>query len=141
MLASRLKRALWQVQEMDLANMGITVPQWLVLARLASGEVATLTGLAQTLGYDAGFLSRVIQQLRQKELIAVTHDTDRRRTPLGLSDAGKAMWQSIAQQAGQTSIGAALGHHQVAQLKQMMELATRLLGDGNRAGAMPATGN
>ncbi|MFJ1258893.1 MarR family winged helix-turn-helix transcriptional regulator [Cupriavidus sp. CuC1] len=129
LLANRLKRALWNAQEIELARENLTVPQWLILSGLASNKGATLTQFSRTLGYNAGSLSRVVQQLKVRDLIVVGSDPDRRRAPLALSEAGLALCDAIESRSGQLQslLATMLGNQRMALLAELMERAIAML--------------
>lgn len=129
LLANRLKRALWNAQEIELARENLTVPQWLILSGVASNKGATLTQFSRALGYDAGSLSRVIQQLKVRDLIMVGSDPDRRRAPLALSEAGLALCNVIESRSGrlQPLLATMLENPRMALLADLMERAIAML--------------
>jgi len=130
LLANRLRKALWRAHEIELERGNLSVPQWLILSELAQGKGATLTHFSRLLGYDAGSLSRVIHQLRQRDLVSsVTPSQDRRSAPLQLSAAGRALYAVIEARVGRLPpvLANALGSRRMALLASLMEVAIVLL--------------
>jgi DNA-binding MarR family transcriptional regulator len=96
---------------------------------VASNKGATLTQFSRALGYDAGSLSRVIQQLKVRDLIMVGSDPDRRRAPLALSEAGLALCNVIESRSGrlQPLLATMLENPRMALLADLMERAIAML--------------
>jgi DNA-binding MarR family transcriptional regulator/GNAT superfamily N-acetyltransferase len=66
------------------------------LYEVAHHDAATVTQLAQELGLDLGYLSRMLGGLEKRGLIAKRlSDTDRRQTLVSLSDAGQAAFAEL----------------------------------------------
>jgi DNA-binding MarR family transcriptional regulator len=83
-----------------LERHGVSVPQWVVLRCLYDTENASLNELAATVGVDNGALSRMVERLAQKGLVAREPDPgDRRSVRLRLTDAGKAIVPVLAAEA------------------------------------------
>lgn len=123
-LVNRLQKALWHAAELTLAKEGLSVPQWLILSGIASGDGATLTDFSKLLAHDAGALSRSIYQLTKRGLIT-THRKphDRRSTELRLSEASVELFETINAKIDRlaTILDAALGNEQVRQISNLME--------------------
>lgn len=67
-----------------------------VLYELAHHEQTTATHLAQELSLDAGYLSRLLQSFRRRELISTRRsDADRRQTILSLSEKGERAFAKL----------------------------------------------
>lgn len=79
---------------------GVSVPQWVVLRCLFDAENASLNELASTVGVDNGALSRMVERLVQKGLIARGADpSDRRTVRLRLTEAGAKLVPTLAREA------------------------------------------
>jgi DNA-binding MarR family transcriptional regulator len=78
--------------ERRLAPQGLTHAQWVPLFHLAHGGCSTTSELARALQSDAGAMSRTLDRLEAKGLLArVRSSDDRRIVNLKLSDAGREM--------------------------------------------------
>ncbi len=79
-----------------------------VLYELATAEGLTATHIGDTLGLDAGYLSRMLRRFEQDGLLARTpSETDRRQAILTLTEDGRAAFTPLDQRSRQ-EIGAML---------------------------------
>lgn len=95
LVRSELVRAL----EAALADEGIDLryTQFLVLKRLAMRGPMGAGELARSLDYDAGAMTRLLDQLESKGYLSRRpHPQDRRAVRIELTDAGVALWRHIA---------------------------------------------
>lgn len=75
-----------------IAEEGITAVQWSALITLHFTQAATCASLARDLAHDKGAMTRMIDALESKGLVARRRDDDDRRVVnLTLTDAGEAM--------------------------------------------------
>lgn len=73
-----------------------TFTQWIALALLHSGVADTASGIARDVGHDTGAMTRVIDQLVQRNLIERHPDpSDRRVTKLVMTAEGQAALMRI----------------------------------------------
>ena len=73
-----------------LVDHDLTHAQWVPLFKLAHGECGTVAELARTLQSDPGAMTRVLDRLEAKGLVARTRSIDDRRVVnLELTDAGR----------------------------------------------------
>ena len=95
-LINRVRVALIEALDRELAPFDITAPQLIVLASVANGEADSAAGLCKTISYDPGAMTRMIDRLEQKGLVRrVPHPEDRRATNLELTVAGKALFPQL----------------------------------------------
>jgi DNA-binding MarR family transcriptional regulator len=70
--------------------------QWTVLVRLRDGERQTSAELARFLNYDTGSLTRLIDQLEERELLVRKRSkSDRRVHDLALTAAGRSIVNAL----------------------------------------------
>jgi DNA-binding MarR family transcriptional regulator len=75
-----------------LTEYDLTHAQWVPLFKLAHGECATVAELARALQSDPGAMTRALDRLEAKGLVArVRSSEDRRVVNLELTDAGRAL--------------------------------------------------
>lgn len=80
------------IQRVEAAFEGndITFTQWAVLALVSNDVATTCTELSRKLDHDKGALTRVIDQLVERSLIARHRDAgDRRVSQLSITDKGR----------------------------------------------------
>jgi DNA-binding MarR family transcriptional regulator len=95
-LVRRLYTLLLSRFEAALAHEHFTLTQWIVLAQLREGRVRTASDIAHDLGHDTGALTRVIDQLARRGLVARRRSQrDRRVVQLELTQAGHAMVRAL----------------------------------------------
>ncbi len=89
----RRLHAIWLARfEQVLARAGLTLTQWTLLLQMRDGMVRTASDFAHDLQHDSGALTRVIDQLEQRGLVARRRSSrDRRRVELALTPAGEEM--------------------------------------------------
>lgn len=75
----------------------ITFTQWIVLALTFSGTAATCAELSRNIGHNSGAMTRVVDQLEERGLLARQPDAgDRRVTRLAITEAGRATVTDLA---------------------------------------------
>jgi DNA-binding MarR family transcriptional regulator len=78
--------------ERQLDTRGVTVAQWNVLVTVYHGHATTTTEVARYIGIDPGAISRLVDRLADKGLMARSADpASRRRLQLSLTEAGRAL--------------------------------------------------
>lgn len=76
---------------------GVTVAEWVVLRELWDVEEIAPSGLAETMGMTRGAISKLLERLEAKGLVAREHETgDRRFQSIALTKAGCAMVPRLA---------------------------------------------
>lgn len=95
-LVSLLRSRLVAHIDLKLAPMDLTSAQYIVVVLLAKGSVSTLAELCEHMVYDRGAMSRLLNRLLEKGLIAKTQcEFDKRSTILCLSEKGKVLYPEI----------------------------------------------
>jgi len=98
-LLSRVKMKLFDALEAELAPLGITAAQYVILVNLASG-VDSASGLCRSVSYDPGAMTRMIDRLEKKRLVRrVPCAEDRRVVKLALTDEGRAVYPQLIEKA------------------------------------------
>jgi DNA-binding MarR family transcriptional regulator/GNAT superfamily N-acetyltransferase len=102
-----------------------------VIYELAHHRSATATELANELGLDAGYLSRILRAFQQRGLVHKTpSEADARQNDLSLSDAGQSEFAKL-NAASRNEIGAmltGLSETEQSQLVEAMHVIEKLLG-------------
>ena len=109
-----------------------SLPEGRVLHEIASRGHTTLAEIANSLGMDRGYLSRLTRNLVSDDLIAITpSQTDRRSNSVALTPEGDTAYAALAA-ASNASIGkllAPLSDQQRRDLVDAMRTIRTLLGD------------
>jgi DNA-binding MarR family transcriptional regulator len=80
----------------EIAASEVTAAQYVIIARLAQGEVESAAQLCKSFSYDAGAMTRMVDRLEAKGLIQRRRCTDDRRLiNLELTEAGKALYPKM----------------------------------------------
>ncbi len=102
-LVGHIRRALLEALEREIAPLGLTAPQAIVLfqLQLAEGAVSHAAEFCRVLHYDPGAMTRLLDRLEKKGFVRrVRSERDRRALKLELTAAGRAaiprMWASAA---------------------------------------------
>jgi len=125
----------------DIACCGMTVAQAATLEALAGGEGVRLGALHRRLGITASTLTRNLQRLRARGLVAVTADPgDRRASRVILTERGRraAAELSRLEQGFAEAVAGALGPAGVGEVLAALELllgAVRQASEGCCPGA------
>jgi DNA-binding MarR family transcriptional regulator len=97
-LLTRVRVALLEALDRDLAPHDISAAQLIVLALVAKGEATSAAGLCKGISYDPGAMTRMLDRLEQKGLLRRRPDPeDRRTTKLELTDEGRALYPKLAE--------------------------------------------
>lgn len=92
-LASAMRKGL----EEELAPMGVTPAQWVILEAAFAGNADTLTALARIIPVDAAAISRQLDKLQQRGLVRRRRlRSDRRTVRIELTDAGRELVPKLA---------------------------------------------
>ena len=95
-LLGRVKMAMGDAIDRELAPFDISAAQVYILVALATGEADSASALCKGISYDPGAMTRMIDRLEQKGLIRRTdHPEDRRRVGLELTAEGKAVYPKV----------------------------------------------
>jgi DNA-binding MarR family transcriptional regulator len=91
-LASQVKSVLGGSLNGELADLGISYPQWKVLMRVHNELGMTSAKLCRCMETDTGSMTRMIDRLEEKGFLRrVRSETDRRVVKLELTEAGRAL--------------------------------------------------
>jgi MarR family transcriptional regulator, multiple antibiotic resistance protein MarR len=96
-LLNQARLELYYAIDKDLADLDVTAAQFGVMARLAFGMATSPSALCRSLQYDPGAMTRMMDRLEAKGLIARSRDSngDRRAVRLELTEQGKEMFPKI----------------------------------------------
>jgi DNA-binding MarR family transcriptional regulator/GNAT superfamily N-acetyltransferase len=110
-----------------------TLAEVRVLYELANRDAPTASEIAQSLGLDAGYLSRMLLSFRKRGyLLRKASNEDARRSNLSLTKKGRAAYQALVakQEAEIASMIGRLSPHDQNRLRGAMESIEVLLGEG-----------
>jgi DNA-binding MarR family transcriptional regulator len=99
LLFRQVRDAMWARMERELAAAGheLTFSQYIALKKLSDGSHG-VTDLARAAELNPGAMTRLLDKLEARELIArVADPADRRAWNIHLTEAGRAMWQDVNQ--------------------------------------------
>jgi DNA-binding MarR family transcriptional regulator len=118
----------------------LTHAQWVPLFKLAHGECGTVAELARTLQSDPGAMTRALDRLEAKGLVArVRSSEDRRVVNLELTDAGREVAAVVPAVLAEVLNLHLAGFTEAEWLSLLSMLARmRANGDALRAAATPA---
>ena len=115
--------------ERKLAAHGVTVAQWNVLVTLFRGEGETVAEVARFIETDAAAVSRLLDRLAEKGLVARSADAaSRRRVLLALTPRGAGLVPMLVELADQNE-EAFFGTLPLAQRAELAGLIQRLLSE------------
>ncbi|MEW5421523.1 MarR family winged helix-turn-helix transcriptional regulator [Amorphus sp. 3PC139-8] len=145
--AYRLRKAarrVTQAYEAALAESGVSIVQFAVLAELDRSEALTLSALADRLATDRTTLSRTVDRMSALGWTGSVPAQDRRERRLNLTDAGKAAFAGAlpAWQRVECTIARNLGSERRDQLWTMLKdlddvlVAVEDAGEGEPSDAM-----
>jgi DNA-binding MarR family transcriptional regulator len=95
-LMVRVRTALFDAVEAELAPYGIKAAEYLVLIALANEVADTASAVCSAMAHDPGAMTRKIDALEQKGLVRrVRSEIDRRTIKLELTAEGKALFPKV----------------------------------------------
>ncbi|MFC5578533.1 MarR family winged helix-turn-helix transcriptional regulator [Lysobacter niabensis] len=97
LLLREIRAAFWTRMEAELHAAGheLTFSQYITLKELAKGE-ASATDLAHAAQLNPGAMTRLLDKLEQRGILArVADPKDRRALRIHLTDAGAAIWNDV----------------------------------------------
>ena len=100
LLFRQVRDAMWARMERELAAAGheLTFSQYITLKKLASGCTAGVTDLARAADLNPGAMTRLLDRLEARGLLARAADPhDRRALHIHLTDAGRDLWRDVDQ--------------------------------------------
>ncbi|MGE0189099.1 MAG: MarR family winged helix-turn-helix transcriptional regulator [Steroidobacteraceae bacterium] len=118
------------MQEMDgcLLPYGLTAAQFIILRRIAEGVATTAAELCRVLEYDTGSMTRMLDRLEEKCVIARERSSDDRRVVnIQLTVQGAEQYPSLKESVSQTLNRrfAPLNEQELLQLRDMLERLSR----------------
>lgn len=99
LLFRQIRDGMWTRMEEELAAAGhdLTMSQYVVLKVLAGGQ-AGVTDLARHAELNPGAMTRLLDKLEARGIVARSADpADRRALHIRLTEAGRKMWQDVSQ--------------------------------------------
>jgi len=95
-LLSRVKMAMHEALDRELAPFDITSAQYVILVNLAGNEADSAAKLCKGVSYDPGAMTRMLDRLERKGLIRRARcPGDRRKVVLELTAEGKAVYPKL----------------------------------------------
>lgn len=95
-LVRRLHNLIVPRAEALFADADFTFSQWVVLMAVRDGIATTCGGIARHMDHDTGAITRLVDQLEERGLLARRRSTtDRRVVHLEITPAGKALTKSL----------------------------------------------
>lgn len=131
------------VERMDraLEPLGLTAQQIGVVLLLSRGYARTPFELSRKLTYDSGSMTRMLDRLEKKELIARTRSaSDRRVIELALTARGEAAAAELPRLIA-TALNAQLEGFSADELAVLTGLLQRFIANGPGGGAAPGCGD
>ena len=92
----RARRTIVEAIDQELAPLGISHAQWIVVLLLGDGAAATAADLCKILIYDPGAMTRLLDRLARKGVLRRVRTRDDRRTVrLELTAEGRKLYPRI----------------------------------------------
>jgi DNA-binding MarR family transcriptional regulator len=114
-----------QLEEL-FEDASLTFSQWTVLMALREWGHSTSAELARDICHDAGSLTRILDELEQRDLIArVRSETDRRVVALSMTPQGLSLVETVLPRVV-AHWNELLGDFSHLEIKQLIKLLTRL---------------
>lgn len=109
------------------ADQELTFSQWTTLVALQDGRIRTAGDLAHNICHDAGSLTRLVDEMERRGLVARGRsDTDRRVVTLSLTARGRALVEQLAPRVMHFWNGLLSGFSH-AEVDTLINLLTRLV--------------
>lgn len=99
LLIRQVRDGIWAQMERELVQAGhdLTFSQYIAIKKLAGGT-ASVTDLARAAELNPGAMTRLLDKLEAKGLVArVADPSDRRALHIHLTEAGMAIWRDVDQ--------------------------------------------
>lgn len=128
----RAARKVTAIYDRHLADVGLTVTQWGLLANLAGKPPTPIGAFADVMAMDRTTLTRSIKPLIASGLMALTPGPDRRTRALALTAEGRTMVRRAypTWRAAEMEVRAALGPKAVGALHDALRSSMALLDGG-----------
>jgi DNA-binding MarR family transcriptional regulator len=102
-LLTRVKIAMMDRLDQELAPFDISAAQYVILVKLAYGEADSASTLCRDVSYDPGAMTRMIDRLERKGLVRRVPDpSDRRRVIVEVTAEGKALYPKLVESSVRT---------------------------------------
>jgi DNA-binding MarR family transcriptional regulator len=125
-LVRRAHSLIMEIIEPSLARKGLTFLQYMILKLLREGKIANPKDICGHFRSDSGALTKVIDQLAERDLVQrVRRDRDRRKVELRLTERGRTIVDSILPSVVE-SLNLALAEFSAQEARQLTQLLTRL---------------
>ena len=126
-LLGRVKMAISEALDEELAPLDITSAQFVILATLAEGDAGPTSVLCKSVSYDQGAMTRMIDRLERKGLVRrLRCPDDRRRVNLELTAEGRAVYPKLIASAA-TVLNRFLHGFTKSEVQQLEGLLQRML--------------
>jgi DNA-binding MarR family transcriptional regulator len=120
-----------------LVDHDLTHAQWVPLFKLAHGECGTVAELARTLQSDPGAMTRALDRLEAKALVArVRSSEDRRVVNLELTDAGREVAAIVPAVLAEV-LNLHLAGFTEAEWRSLLSMLQRMRANGDALRAAP----
>jgi DNA-binding MarR family transcriptional regulator len=125
-LVRRTSNLMVPQMEALFADKALTFSQWTVLMALREWGHSTSAELARDICHDAGSLTRILDELEQRDLIArVRSETDRRMVSLSMTPQGLVLVETLLPRVVE-HWNTLLGDFSHLEIKQLIKLLGRL---------------
>lgn len=127
MLLGRTEQLKNRILDTHLAPFGVTAPQFKVLVMIAEFGAETPADLCRMLSLDSGSMTRMLDRLEQKDLIARTRsDADRRQVRLVLTQEGHKL-SDLMPQIGAKAMNEMVGMLESDELASLEKILIKIL--------------
>lgn len=126
-LVNRVAKEMKEELERKMARFGVTAHQWAVLIQLYNHDEMTSGELGQLIGIDAAAMTRMLDRLEDKRLVARRHHpADRRAWLVALTSQGRALAPKLPPVAREV-LGTFLAGFDGKEVAQLVGLLERVL--------------
>ena len=127
MLLGRTEQLKNRILDTHLAPYGVTAPQFKVLVMVAQFGAQTPADLCRMLSLDSGSMTRMLDRLEQKDLLARTRsEADRRQVRLMLTPDGQQL-SDLLPQIGAKAMNEMVGVLDSEELAMLEKILTKIL--------------
>ena len=127
MLLGRTEQLKNRILDTHLAPYGVTAPQFKVLVMVAQFGAQTPADLCRMLSLDSGSMTRMLDRLEQKDLLARTRsEADRRQVRLMLTPDGQQL-SDLLPQIGAKAMNEMVGMLDSEELAMLEKILTKIL--------------
>jgi len=123
----RARRTIVEAIDQELAPLGISHAQWIVVLLLGDGAAATAAELCKILIYDPGAMTRLLDRLAKKGVLRRVRTRDDRRTVrLELTAEGRKLYPRILEALVQV-FNRLLHGFSRSEVRQLQQLLKRMV--------------